>query len=107
MSSKAFASRGASWNDCVAPLKRYTAVTVRTSVYDVLNTGTSETDGTPPTPVPDATVGSVTSAGKGTGARGKRQKRAPARRRASQCRCGFVPMVNSIYVSSGIEHSHL
>src|SRR5262245_48661001 len=40
MSSNAFASRGASWNICVDPLNRYTAVTTSTSVYDVLNTRT-------------------------------------------------------------------
>jgi hypothetical protein len=41
-------------------LNRYTAVTVSTSVYDVLNTLTSDTNGTPPTPDTDAATGSVT-----------------------------------------------
>jgi hypothetical protein len=60
MSSNARASRGASENTCVAPLNRYTAVTLNTSVYDVLNTRTSDTNGTPPTPETDAATGSVT-----------------------------------------------
>src|SRR5262245_2859610 len=34
MSSNARASRAASWNVCIAPLNRYTAVTACTSVYD-------------------------------------------------------------------------
>src|SRR5262249_57344225 len=72
MSSNALASRGASWKDWVAPLKRNTAVTVRTSEYDVLNTRTSETNGTPPTPVTDATVGSVTVSARRAGARARR-----------------------------------
>jgi hypothetical protein len=41
-------------------LNRYTAVTVNTSAYDVLNTLTSDTNGTPPTPVTDAATGNVT-----------------------------------------------
>src|SRR5262245_3030804 len=60
MSSNPRASRGASWNTCVAPLNRYTAVTFSTFAYDVLNTRTSDTNGTPPCPVADAAAGNVT-----------------------------------------------
>src|SRR5215471_16242514 len=60
MSSNPRASRGASWNTCCAPLNRYTAVTFSTLVYDVLNTLTSDTNGTPPCPVADAATGRVT-----------------------------------------------
>ena len=60
MSSNARASRGPNSNTCVAPLNRYTAVTLNTSVYDVLNTLTSDTNGTPPCPVADAATGNVT-----------------------------------------------
>src|SRR2546426_243162 len=43
-----------------SPLTRYPAVTVNASVYDVLKTRTSDTNGTPPAPVTDAATGSVT-----------------------------------------------
>jgi hypothetical protein len=52
-------------------LNRYTAVTVNTSVYDVLKTLTSDTNGTPPTPVTDAATGNVTVSAKRRPARSK------------------------------------
>src|SRR5216683_3059493 len=60
MSSNARDSRAASENCLLAPLNRYTAVTANTSVYDVLNTLTSDTNGTPPAPTTDAATGNVT-----------------------------------------------
>ena len=77
MSSNAFASRGASSNTRDAPLNRYTAVTVNASVYDVLNTLTSETNGTPPTPIAEATTGNVTVSAKS--GKGNRAAKTPAR----------------------------
>jgi hypothetical protein len=79
MSSNALASRAASWNTCVAPLNRYTAVTVNASVYDVLKTLTSDTNGTPPTPVTDAATGNVTVSARRRRADGDNQKRAARR----------------------------
>src|SRR5712692_2749842 len=60
MSSNARDSRAPSENCLVAPLNRYTAVTANTSVYDVLNTLTPDTNGTPPAPTTDAATGNVT-----------------------------------------------
>src|SRR5262249_5983438 len=69
MSSTPRASRGANAKTCVAPLNRYTAVTFSTFAYDVLNTRTSDTNGTPPCPIADAATGSVTVSARRTGAR--------------------------------------
>src|SRR5215467_10106137 len=79
MSSNALASRAASWKVCVAPLNRYTAVTASTSVYDVLKTRTSDTNGTPPPPVTDAATGSVTFSART--ATTKRARETPAEKR--------------------------
>src|SRR5215471_10411248 len=99
MSSKAFASRGASWKDCAAPLNRYTAVTASTSVYDVLKTRTSDTNGTPPTPATDAATGSVTVSARRAGARRKRNRPAVDSRE--------LVFIMSIYVRAHGEHSRL
>src|SRR5262252_2611337 len=64
ISSNPRASRGDNAIDCVDPLNRYTAVTFSTFVYDVLNTRTSDTNGTPPCPVADAATGNVTVSAK-------------------------------------------
>jgi hypothetical protein len=60
-------------------LNRYTAVTVNTSVYDVLKTRASDTNGTPPTPVADAATGNVTVSAQRGRADGDNQHRAARR----------------------------
>src|SRR5438876_736422 len=72
-------SRAPSENCLDAPLNRYTAVTVNTSVYDVLNTLTSDTNGTPPAPATDAATGNVTVSEAGT-ARANRRPAATGKR---------------------------
>src|SRR6266542_2071944 len=111
MSSKALASRGASSNTCVAPLNRYTAVTVNASVYDVLKTLTSETNGTPPAPVADAAIGTVTVSAKrrpatSTSARAGRNAlaRRPALRIASSCLIS-INIAQGTYVAGSNFHS--
>src|SRR6266508_5457300 len=112
MSSKALASRGASSNTCVAPLNRYTAVTVNASVYDVLKTLTSDTNGTPPTPATDAATGSVTvSAESGPAARSRSARaggNALARRPALPTtlpRLISVNIARAMYVARSNLHS--
>src|SRR6202162_1623131 len=83
MSSNACASRGANWNVCCCPLNRYTAVTVNTSVYDVLNTLTSDTNGTPPTPNTDAATGSVTVSARRDAPPATRSRAAPRKNRSA------------------------
>src|SRR5215831_6871879 len=83
ISSNPRASRGASANACDAPLNRYTAVTFITFVYDVLNTLTSDTNGTPPCPVADAATGNVTvSANRARGSAARQTVQAERRNRS-------------------------
>jgi hypothetical protein len=78
-------------------LNRYTAVTLNTSVYDVLNTRTSDTNGTPPTPLTDAATGNVTNASARSGGERATSNRVAGRESAErQIRVGnlfvFIPV---------------
>src|SRR5215471_1862404 len=92
MLSNALASRGASakfFEGCgehpaVAGLHRYVAVTLTTSVYDVLNTRTSEKNGAAPTT--DAATGNVTVSAKSSST-------PPLRKRSAATAPGFFKMV--------------
>src|SRR6266540_3745067 len=99
MSSNALASRAASWNTRVAPLNRYTAVTVNTSVYDVLKTLTSDTNGTPPTPATDAATGSVTVSAESGRTEGDHKERAARRARRTCLDLTFVSFPQRRYAA--------